>query len=332
VATTETVPPAIVNPDTGAKTGVGSATAETRNADTRYVAIGYVFAILGIVTFSSKSIFIKLAYAEGIGAEALLALRMILALPFYLGIGALSLRDRRRAGTGLPSPVLFVKAVLIGVLGYWVASYLDFLSLQRITAQYNVLILLTYPLFVVLFGALFFRQPVQRRAVIAFALAYVGVAVIFTGKLATLGSDIITGTGLVLAASVAFAFYMLFARDVIGQMGPRLFTCVTMIAMSTAAIVQFLLVAPVSALHTTPTGYGTVLLLAIIATVLPTFLMNAALQRITAQANATVGMAAPVMTIVMAAVVLGETMTVRDMLGAALVIGSVGWFTIGGRR
>jgi drug/metabolite transporter (DMT)-like permease len=298
----------------------------------RDVVIGYVFAILGAVSFSSKAIIIKLAYGEGVGVETLLALRMLFALPVYVAIGALSLRDRRRTGRGLPGTDLVVKAVLIGALGYWGASYLDFSSLDRLPAQFNVLILLTYPLFVVVFGALFFRLPVQSRAVAAFAISYMGIALIFFGKAGAMGGDIALGAGLALGAAILFALYMLFARSVIVSMGSRLFTCITMVAVSVMAIGQFLLVEPVSALAVTPAALGYVLLLAVVATLLPTFLLNAALQRVSAQANATIGTLSPVATILMAVVILGEALSPRDMIGAVLVIGGVGWFTIGGRR
>lgn len=324
------LPPGLNRLDTVEGAGIEAANALA--SDRRNLVIGYVFALLGALTFSSKSIFIKLAYAEGIGVEALLALRMLLALPVYLGIGALSLRDRRRTGVGLPSAELFLKAVLIGALGYWVASYLDFLSLSLISAQFNVLFLLTYPLFVVIFGAVLFGFPVQWRALVAFAIAYLGLAVIFFSKLDTAGNDAILGTGYVLAASVAFALYLLFAKDVIAKIGPRLFTCVTMTAVAAMAIGQFLIVAPISSLAISPAGLAYSALLAIVATVVPTFFLNAALQRISAQANATFGMLTPVVAILMAAVILGEVLTLRDMIGTVLVIGGVGWFTLGGRR
>ena len=298
----------------------------------RSLILGYVFAILGAVTFASKAIFIKLAYAEGMGVEALMALRMILALPVYVAVGVLSLRDRHRRGEGLPATGLIVQAVLVGVLGYWVAMYLDFLSLSLIPAQFNVLILMTYPLFVVIFGAVIFRFPVQIRAVIAFGISYVGLAIIFFGKLGSANGEVAFGAGFILASAICFALYMLFAREVIGRMGPRLFTCVTMVSVAVMAIAQFFAFEPVSALAITPAAWGYTILLAVVATIIPTFLMSAALQTITAQANATIGMLSPVSTILLAVVVLGEMLTTRDIAGAALVLGGVGWFTLGRKR
>lgn len=293
-----------------------------------YVEMGYVFAAVGALLFSTKAVIIKLAYAETIDAETLLALRMALALPFYLGIGGLSVRDRLRTGKALPPTPLILKAAAIGLLGYWFASYTDFLGLEYISAQFERLILFTYPLFVVVFGALFFRQPIRMRAVLAIGISYVGLAVIFSEKVVTIGSDAALGAGFVLAAAISFALYQLLAKDLIGVIGPRLFTCIAMSGAAVGAFVQFFITHPASDLIVTPTLYAYALAIAIGATVLPSFFLNAALHRISAQANATIGTLSPVMTILLAVLILGEHLTLIDVAGTALVLAGVGWFTL----
>lgn len=311
---------------------VGPAVAATVARDARNLLIGYAFAAIGAVLFSAKGIIIKLAYDEGVNAETLMALRMLISLPIYFAIGGLSIRDRLRRGESLPGLPLVVKVLLVGALGYWFASYMDFLGLQLISAQFERLILFTYPLFVVVFGALFFRQPVQGRAMFAFAISYAGLALIFTAKFSMLGGDVATGAGLILIAAMSFALYQLFAKGLIGMIGPRLFTCIAMTAAGVMAIGQFLIVEPLSSLAFTPTVLGYGMLLAIGSTVIPSFFLNAALQRISVQANATIGTLSPVVTIVMAVLILGEVLTPRDMIGTALVLAGVGWFTLGVRK
>jgi drug/metabolite transporter (DMT)-like permease len=298
----------------------------------REVMVGYVFAAIGAVLFSAKGIIVKLAYAEGIDAETLLALRMLLSLPIYFVIGGLSVRDRFRRGASLPASPLMIQAALIGALGYWFASYMDFRGLALISAQFERLILFTYPLFVVVLGALFFKQPIVRRVLLAFGLSYAGLALIFTAKVQTMGADASLGAAFVTASALAFALYQLLAKQVIGKIGPRLFTCIAMSAAGAAAIVQFLLLEPLSALVVTPLVLGYGVMLAIGSTVIPSFFLNAALQRITPQANATIGMLSPVATIIMAIFILGEVLTLRDTIGTALVLGGIGWFTLGGRK
>jgi drug/metabolite transporter (DMT)-like permease len=294
--------------------------------------IGYGCAALGAVLFSTKAIIVKLAYAEGINAETLLALRMGLSLPFFAAVAAFALRDARRSGAELPSRALVLQAGAVGVLGYWFASYTDFLGLEYISAQFERLILFTYPGFVVLFGALFFGQRVRTRAFFAFALSYVGLGIIFLSDFGEAGADVALGAALVMAAAVSFAFYQLLAKEMIGRIGPRLFTCVAMGAAAVPVLAQFALTQPLGSLIVGPKMLVYGLLIAIGATVLPAFLLNAGLQRISAQANSTIGTLSPVITILLAVAVLGEDLTPADAAGAALVLLGVGWFTLADRR
>ncbi len=301
-------------------------------AAARSVRIGYVFAATSALLFSAKGVVIKLAYGEGLDAETLMASRLGLALPVYLAIGALSLHDRFRRSRPLPSRRLVLAAAGVGLLGYYGASYLDFLGLETISAQFERMILFTFPLFVVLFGAWFFGLPARREVLLAIAVSYAGLALMFAGKVSVLGSDIVLGALFVLVAAVISAFYQLLAKPLIGAVGPRLFTCIAMSAAAGAVLIQFFATHPVEALSVSPAAFRYAALLAVGATIVPSFLLAAALHRISAQENATIGMLSPVATIALAAIVLGERMTAVDIAGAALVILGVGWMTIGDRR
>jgi drug/metabolite transporter (DMT)-like permease len=294
--------------------------------------MGFAFAAAGALLFSTKAIAIKLAYRESIDAETLLALRMILALPFYGAIGLHSLRDRRLKGRGLPSARLVALTLGVGLLGYWVSSYLDFLGLEYISAQIERLILFTYPLFVVIFGTLFFGQRISRRALVAVGISYAGLVVIFGQNAITGGKAGIVGGVFVLAAAIVFAFYQLFAKSLIGIIGPRLFTCIAMSGAAAGALVQFFLTHPPADLLVSGRVWLISIYLAIGATVLPSFFNNAALHRISAQANATIGNLSPVATIILAWLVLSEMLTPLAWLGTALVLAGVGWFTVAERK
>ncbi|HEU6442673.1 MAG TPA: EamA family transporter [Microvirga sp.] len=293
---------------------------------------GYAMAAIGAALFASKGIIIKLAYAEGIDAETTLALRMILSLPFYLVIGIHALAHTRAKGEPLPDGKLLLRTIGVGLVGYWTSSYLDFKGLEYISAHFERLILFTYPLFVVLFGAAFFRQPIRPKALLAFAISYAGLALLFVQNMAASGSATGTGALYVLSAAVTFALYQLLAKPLIMKIGPQLFTCVAMGAAGIAVILQFLATHPFEAIFVSPTLWGIGLALAFGATVLPSFFLSAALKQISAQANATIGMLSPVVTILLAMAVLGDTVSGSEWLGAALVILGIGWFTLSERR
>ena len=168
-------------------------------------ASGIALALAGSFLFSWKPLFVKLLYAQGVDAETQLALRMGLALPFYVGFAIYAYRDRIARGlrTDLGGRTVGF-TLLIGIVGYYVASYLDFLGLKMITASFERLILFTYPTFVVLIGWWIHRDRPTRTLIGALALTYAGLAVIFVKDLHSFGNQVIEGTLLVLICSLAY--------------------------------------------------------------------------------------------------------------------------------
>jgi drug/metabolite transporter (DMT)-like permease len=286
----------------------------------------------GAVLFASKGVFIKLAYAEGVDTETLLALRMALSVPIYAAIGAAAIARAGRPAALDGRTLLTIAGV--GALGYWFASYMDFLGLVYVSAPFERLILFTYPLFTVLLGAAFFRQPFRASALAAAGVSYLGLALVFVKDADVAGLEATrTGALLVLASALAFALYQLFAKGLIGRIGPKLFTCLAMSAAGAVAIAQFLVMRDLSILAgLTARAWIICALLATVGTVAPSFLLSAALHRISAQANAAIGTVSPIATLILAAALLGERVTAIDVAGALLVVAGVGWFTLSERR
>ena len=300
-------------------------------ASGRDLPLGYAFAAIGALLFSTKAVIVKLAYGYDVSPETLIALRAAFSLPFYVAIGAFAWHRIRQKNDPLPSAKLIGKAMLVGVIGVWFASYADFMGLTYISAQFERLILFTYPLFVVLFGALFFNQRIRPRALAALGVSYAGLAAIFTEHLVLEGESVVIGAALVMVAAIAFALYQFMAKDVIAEMGPGLFTCIAMTGAALAAFAYFFATRDARELLVSGPLLGHVILLAVAATVLPSFFMNAALHRISAHANAAIGILGPVATMLLAVAVLGEPLTVVGVLGSALVLAGVGWFTLAER-
>ena len=295
------------------------------------VPVGYVLAAVGALLFSTKGIIVKLAYDYDVSPETLIALRAVFSLPFYLAIGTFAWTQLRLAGAALPPARLIGKAMLVGVVGVWFASYTDFIGLTLISAQFERLILFTYPLFVVIFGAMFFGQRIKARALAALGVSYVGLALIFTEHLVLEGQAIVIGSALVICSAITFALYQFMAKDVIEKMGPRMFTCVAMTGAGLAAFADFLATRDAGELLVSGPLLGYSILLAVAATVLPSFFMNAALHRISAQGNAAMGILGPVSTLMLAVAILGEPLTLIGVIGSMFVLAGVGWFTLADR-
>lgn len=283
-------------------------------------AIGYGLAIGGAALFSTKGIFIKLAFAEGVSTEATLALRMMVALPVYL-IVLLSLLRRHPETRRLLTPMRLLAAMAVGTLGYYVSSYLDFAGLAFVSAQYERLVLFTYPFFVLLFGVWFFGDRMNWKLMPPMLITYGGLLVIFAWNLTVRPDGLLLGTLLVLGSALTFAFYQHLARRQMMVIGSGLFTCIGMSTAAILAIAQSMVVdGPASFAGFGPNIWFLGLMLGIFGTVLPSFLLNAGISRIGPRATSSTASFGPIITIALAVFILGEDFTLFHALGTALVL------------
>jgi drug/metabolite transporter (DMT)-like permease len=288
--------------------------------------LGYVYAASGAALFSTKAIFIKLAYMEQANAALMLALRMAISMPFFVGVGLYAIYQLRRDGKPLPSPDMLIRAALIGFMGYYISSQLDFAGLIYISAQLERLVLFTYPIFVMFLGWMFFGARITWLSILAAAITYAGLVVVFMSALPTGGSSTIIGTTLVLGCAITFAIYQLLAKKIITAMGSMLFTAIALSSSGVACIVHYMVVSRGFDFSSSPRFFWLSAGTAIFATVVPSFLVNAGLSRITPQSTSMIATISPLITISLAVWILGEPFTVADAIGSLMVIAGIGLY------
>ncbi len=290
--------------------------------------MGYALAAAGAALFSTKAIFIKLAYMDQVNPALMLALRNVVALPFFLGVGIYTVLKLRREGKALPSLKLTGQALATGFIGYYVSSLLDFEGLSYITAQLERLVLFTYPIFVMFLGWMFFKARITWMSVLAAAITYAGLVVVFLSALPTGGRDVWIGTALVLGCAVTFALYQLLAKGFITAMGSALFTSIALTGSAVACIAHYVITIRSFDFSSSPRFFWLAAGTAIFATVLPSFLVNAGLARISPQSTSMIATISPLITISLAVWILGEQFTIADAIGAAMVIAGVMLFAM----
>jgi drug/metabolite transporter (DMT)-like permease len=289
---------------------------------------GYLFAAGGAALFSTKAIFIKLAYMEEANAALMLALRMATALPFFIGVGLYAVYQLRQAGRPLPGWGLTFRALLAGFIGYYISSLLDFEALVYITAQLERLVLFTYPMFVMFLGWLFFGARLTWMSIVAAVITYVGLVIVFLTDLPAGGIDTVIGTALVLGCALTFAIYQLLAKNFITAMGSALFTSIALSGSGFACIIHYILVSRSFDFSSSPRFFWLAAGTGFFATVLPSFLVNAGLSRISPQSTSMIATISPLITISLAVWILGEPFTLVDAIGSAMVIAGVGFYAL----
>ncbi len=284
-----------------------------------FVFSGVSLAICGTFLFALKSIFIKLAFSEQVSVVNLLTLRMFFSLPFYVVI-LIALR-RKKTYRPISKHNLF-KAVLLGFFGYYLASFLDLQGLFYITAQLERLTLFTYPALVAVLAWLFLGEEISKRIILALLLCYGGVLAMYGGEVNMLKNENTTlGVVLVMGAALSYSIYILFAKPTMIQIGSREFTCWAMIGSTIFVGVHFLLTQNVAEIFSLPTivyVYG--LLLAFVCTVIPSYMINEAILKIGATRTTVIGTIGPVLTMILAILLLGEPSSVWHFFGMFLAI------------
>lgn len=284
---------------------------------------GPLCAVLGVLGFSFKAILIKLAYAAyPVDAVTLLALRMLYSAPLFV---AMAWWAGRKTAARRFTRDDWTQLALLGFIGYYLASLLDFLGLQYVTAAFERLVLFLYPTMVVLLSALWHKVRVTRQTTLALVVCYAGIALVFASDLraAPDSGAVLEGGMLVFASAFLYAVYLVRAGPVIARVGSMRFIAWAMLVSSVFVLAQFALTRPLSALAVPSPVQLLVLAMAVFSTVLPTWLIAEAVQRMGANASSQIGSLGPVFTIFLGALLLDEPVHAIQLAGAALVLGGV---------
>ncbi len=295
----------------------------------RNLVIGYGLVLLGALGFSAKAIIIKLAYTANAEVDAitLMALRMLFALPFFLLVAVW--HNKKTLALPLDKKQWGV-IIVLGLMGYYIASYLDFIGLQYISAGLERVIIFLYPTFVVLFSAVVYRRRIKARVGTALGLSYCGTMLVFIEHMTIASSGLLFGSGLVLSSAIIFSWFVMGSGVMTQRIGSARFTAYTMTVASVATLVHFALL-HTNALTRMPwlpyvgweRVYSLAFIMAIFSTVLPAFFMNAGIRRIGAGSASIISTTGPIATLVLANMLLGEAITSIQLAGTFFVLAGV---------
>lgn len=279
---------------------------------------GIALALFGAIAFSGKAIIVKLGYRHGADAITLLALRMLVALPFFVLMAVWARRDTQRFRLRGSDRW---KVVGLGFSGYYLASFLDFAGLEYITATLERLILYLTPTLVLLIGVVLFRRKPAGRQLLALAISYLGVALAFGHDLEVGGEGIVLGGVLVFLSALSYASYLVGSGEVVARVGAVRLTAYASAVAACFCLLHFAIARPWDSLFQQPASiYALSLLNGTLCTVLPVLATMMAVQRLGSAMASQIGMVGPVSTIVMSLLILGEPMGPWQIAGTVLVM------------
>ncbi|GGI21048.1 DMT family transporter [Oxalicibacterium faecigallinarum] len=276
---------------------------------------GLAIAVVGAILFSAKAIVAKLIYRYQVDAVTLIAFRMLFSLPFFAVIAIWQARQSTPL-TGREK----IQIIVLGLLGYYLSSFLDFLGLQYISAGLERLILFLTPSFVLLLSVFLMKRKITMIEWSALTISYLGTVLVFVHDVRLGGDNVALGGMAVLISAISYAVYLLASGELVKRVGSLRLVAYAMCVSSVACIAQFFVLRPSSMLIQPVDVYWLSLVNAVFCTVLPVFLTMIAVQRIGAATASQAGMIGPVSTLFLGAMLLDEPITGIQLAGTALVL------------
>lgn len=284
---------------------------------------GALLVFIGAICFSAKAVMVKMAYRYDIDGVSLLTLRMMFSLPLFVGVMAWS-KYREGPMRARLSRRDWTAVALLGLSGYYFASLFDFLGLQYISAGMERLILFVYPTLVVLISALVYRQPITKVQLMALSLTYAGITLAFIGNIKlTGGSTFWLGAGLIFVSALAYAIYLVGSGRLIPKLGTLRYTSLAMTIAALMIVAHHGVVYQWRLFHYPAEVYYLALLMAAVATVLPSLMVSEGIRLVGSSHAAIIGSVGPIATIALAYIFLDEKMGWLQWLGTIVVIGGV---------
>ena len=288
----------------------------------RSFKFGLFLAIAGSMGLSGKAILVKLSYQYGVDAATVIMFRMLFSLPFFIGLGLWAARSQHAQEHPL-TRTDWLRICALGFVGYYLSSYLDFLGLQYTSASLERLILYLNPTLVVLLGWAIYKKPIHPIRMLAMAISYSGVMLVFSHELSLAGADVALGSSLVFGSAVSYAVYLLYSGQLVQRIGSlRLVGWATSVAC-VCCIAQFVMLRPLSAAVVPVEVLWLGVLNAVACTVAPVLMVMMAIERIGAALAAQTGMIGPMSTIALGVWLLGEPLNAWIGVGTLLVVSGV---------
>lgn len=276
------------------------------------VGIGYLIAVIQAILYAGMGVIGKFLYNTGLNPEQVTAIRFIGAV---LIVGVVLII--RRTPFFSRSPLVYVQAFFFAA-----SAYLYLVSVDHLTAGLATVIFYTYPAVVALMAVFALHERLTFRTVAALVLAMVGI-VLISGVLAPQELQLsVLGIALAVAASIAFAIYMIIGQKTVAK-DEQLTLTFTMSAVSALLCVVLFPTQLPPLLDMSPLQWGMSFAIALLCTVLPVFLLLAAIKRIGSTKASLISILETPFSLLLAFAVLGETLTGMQGVGCLLVVASI---------
>jgi drug/metabolite transporter (DMT)-like permease len=286
--------------------------------------IAFVLALVGAVLFSNKAVLAKLMYREGADALDVITLRMIFAAPLFIALTVwVHFTDHEHSNYRLTMRDAW-QIILVGFVGYYLSSMLDFSGLQYISTGLERLLLFLTSSLVLIISHVFLKKKIDPKQWWAMVLAYAGIVLVFVHEVQFSGDHVWLGSTLVFGSALSYAIYLLMTGELVKHLGAARLVAYAMLVSTFCCLVQYGVQRDwphlLDLLQTHPMMNGYAVMIAVFCTFMPILLTMFAVGRLGSPIVSQIGMVGPISMLVSGFWLLGEPITATQLTGTALVL------------
>jgi drug/metabolite transporter (DMT)-like permease len=275
---------------------------------TRPDSAGLALVAVSATAFGAMAIFARFAYGGGADAAGVLIARFVLA-------GALLAAWMAIKGTPWPRGRALAVCIGMGGIGYVGQAACYFSALNHASAGLVALLLYAYPTLVCLLAAAFLHERLAPRTLLLLAASFGGIALTVGG-----GHGTPTGIALGLGAALVYSVYIVIgAREL---RGTDALASTTVICLSAAATMLGVSLFHEPRFPSAPSGWVAIVAIALVSTVLAIVTFFAGLKRVGPAVASIASTLEPVVTVLLAWLVLGESLSSTQLAGGVLILGA----------
>ncbi|TCW32829.1 DMT family transporter [Gulbenkiania mobilis] len=261
--------------------------------------------------FGAMAVFARWAYADGVSPATLLFLRFLLAALVLVPWVVV-------ARLAWPRGRALLALFLMGALGYAGMSACYFNALNHASAGTVALLLYLFPAIVLLLSAVLFKERLTGRRLLTLALALAGLAITVGTDLSARPLGLLLGVG----SALIYALYILAGSRFAQGTHPLAASAVVIASAAACNGLQLLMGAGFQGPESLK-GWAASLAMALLCTVVAITLFLKGLEKVGATRASLISTAEPVVTIVLAWILLGEHLSGLQLAGGVLILVAV---------
>ena len=282
--------------------------------------IAIIFILLSTILFAFRSILVKFAYQYNISITDLLYYRFLFTLPLIWSFAIFV--KKGEFFTKICNREIAVNSLIAGFFGYYLATLFDFYSLELINVNINRVISHSFPIYVIFWNSIINKEWPKKSDIKNFIIIEICLLFIMDIFSSDLSKASKLGAFYAFLTAISYSIYYILNRKIGQRIGSILFTAYSLSFSFLFVNIHFFTIHnhEINIHLISKEALIIIICLAFFCTFLPLLLVSEAISRIGSNRSAIINSSGPAISIILSFIILGEVMSMMQLLAAFAVL------------